>query len=403
MLQEQDRQLLRDDLPFAPVAPPAATEIPWLERALEAGNRWRRPLTVLFGALIATAAFFAYQSQRSSGDETTARAPSGGDGVAAMVDGIQPGRIDPSTTVTVAPQGETTRTSSTSPPSGPTTVTTAARPTTTARKSATTARRPTSSAATAATADTGTNGSSASIGSGSPTSGGSSSTTAPSSTAPSATPSTSASSTVSTTAPTTASTAAKAVFIGDRVSFDDWDGAAAKGIAVTLWSDANRDGREDSVRATATSSDSGAYGFSVDPGCYVVTFGVPSGQSVLKGDQRRALCLGSGQSDARVDLVLSRPVTVRAPTSCVVYVGQFNGAVEVKDSSGTFASSYGLYDSAGKLVLSTSTLGSPSSSGRTTRTWSARSFDERDVASVAGEDGKGNISSRVTCSRQNVF
>ncbi len=396
MLQEQDRQLLRDDLPFAPVAPPAATEVPWLERALEAGNRWRRPLTVLCGALIATAAFFAYQSQRSSGAETTAQAPSGGDGVAAMVDGIRPGSIDPSTTVTVAPLDETTRPSSTSPPSGPTTVTTASRSTTTARKSATTARRSSSSSAS----DTG--GSSTSAGGGSSTTGGSSSTTAPT-TAPSASaPTTTPSTTVSTTAPTTASTVAKAVFIGDRVSFDDWDGAAAKGVTVTLWSDANRDGREDSVRATATSSDSGAYGFNVDPGCYVVTFGVPSGQSVLKGDQRRALCLGSGQSDARVDLVLSRPVTVRAPTSCVVYVGQFNGGVEVRDSSGTFAPSYGFYDSAGKLVVSTVTLGSPSS-GRTSRTWSARSFDERNVVSVAGEDGKGNISGRVTCSRQNVF
>lgn len=396
MLQEQDRQLLRDDLPFAPVAPPADTEIPWLERALEAGNRWRRPLTVLCGALIATAAFFAYQSQRSSGAETTSQARRGGDGVAAMVDGIQPGGIDPSTIVTVAPLDETARPSATAPPSGPTTVTTAAGPTTTSGRSATTARRSTSSTTV------GTNGSLTSAGGGSSTSGGSSSTTAPttatSGTAPTTTPST----TVPTTAPTTASTAAKAVFIGDRISFDDWDGAAAKGVTVTLWSDANRDGREDSVRATATSSDSGAYGFTVDPGCYVVTFGVPSGQSVLKGDQRRALCLGSGQSDARVDLVISRPVTVRAPTSCVVYVGQFNGGVEVRDSSGTFASSYGFYDSAGKLVVSTVTLGSPKS-GRTSRTWSARSFDERNVVSVAGEDGKGNSSSRVTCSRQNVF
>lgn len=403
MLQEQDRQLLRDDLPFAPVAPPAATEVPWLERVLEAGSRWRRPLTVLCGALIATAAFFAYQSQRSSGAETTAQAQSGGDGVAAMVDGIRPGSVDPSTTVTVAPLDESTQRSSTSPPSGPTTVTTAARSTTTARTSATTARRSSSSPSSSTAPDTG--GASTSAGGGPPSTGGSSSTTAPTTappgTAATTTPST-ASTTVSTTAPTTASSAAKAVFIGDRISFDDWDGAAVKGIAVTLWSDANRDGREDSVRATATSSDSGAYGFNVDPGCYVVTFGVPSGQSVLKGDQRRALCLGPGQSDARVDLVLSRPVTVRAPTSCVVYVGQFNGGVEVRDSSGTFAPSYGFYDSAGNLVLSTATLGSPSS-GRTSRTWSARSFDERNVVSVAGEDGKGNVSGRVTCSRQNVF
>ena len=34
---------------------------------------------------------------------------------------------------------------------------------------------------------------------------------------------------------------------------------------------------------------------------------------------------------------------------------------------------------------------------------SARTFAERNVVSVAGEDGKGNISGRVTCSRQNVF
>ena len=60
MLQDHDRQLLREDLPFAPVAPPAEAEVPWLERALEAGNRWRRPLTLLFGAMIAAAAFFAY-------------------------------------------------------------------------------------------------------------------------------------------------------------------------------------------------------------------------------------------------------------------------------------------------------------------------------------------------------
>lgn len=398
MLQEQDRQLLRDDLPFAPVAPPAATEVPWLERALEAGNRWRRPLTMLFGVLIAAAAFFAYQSQRSPAEEA-APSPGQGDGVAAMVEGIQPGRIDPSTTVSFSPLDAGTEPSEVSTPAAPTTSSTAARATTTAARKTGTTRRPGSSTTSATGGTTGSSGgSSTSAGGGSSsTTSGSSSTTAPTTAAP-----TSAPTTVSTTAPTTASTVVQAVFIGDRVSFDDWDGAAAKGVTVTLWSDANRDGREESVRATATSSDTGAYGFNVDPGCYVVTFGVPSGQSVLKGDQRRALCLGSGQSDSRVDLVISRPVTVRAPTSCVVYVGQFNGGVEVRDSSGTFAPSYGFYDSAGKLVLSTVTLGSPSS-GRTSRTWSARNFDERNVVSVAGEDGKGNSSGRVTCTRQNVF
>ncbi len=373
--------------------------MPWLERALDAGTRWRRPLTVVLGGLIATAAFFAYQSQRPSADEP---APGRGDGVAAMVDGIEPGRIEPAATVTAAPLGAGTEPSIVSPPGGPTTATASDRSTTTvSRRSGTTARRSSSTTASSV-AGGGTapsDGSSASTGDTSDASTtGSSSTTAPTT---AGTP-TSASTTVSTTASTTSSTAAKAVFIGDRVSYDDWDGAAAKGVAVTLWSDANRDGREDSVRATATSSDSGAYGFNVEPGCYVVTFGVPSGQSVLKGDQRRALCLGSGQTDARVDLVISRPVTVRAPTSCVVYVGQFNGGVEVRDSSGTFAPSYGFYDSAGKLVLSTATLGAPSSSSRTSRTWSSRNFDERTVVSVAGED-RGNTSAKVTCSRQNVF
>lgn len=396
MLQEQDRRLLRDDLPFAPVAPQAATEVPWLERALDAGNRRRRPLTMVFGVLIAAAAFFAYQSQRSPAEEA-APAPGQGDGVAAMVEGIQPGRIDPSTTVSSTTPATGTEQSEVSTPSGPTTSSTAARVTTTAARKTGTTRRPGSSTTSDAGGATGP-----ADGGSSSTTSGSSSTTAPS-TAPTTAAPTSAPTTVSTTAPTTASTAVQAVFIGDRVSFDDWDGAAAKGVTVTLWSDANRDGREESVRATATSSDTGAYGFNVDPGCYVVTFGVPSGQSVLKGDQRRALCLGSGQSDSRVDLVISRPVAVRAPTSCVVYVGQFNGGVEVRDSSGTFAASYGFYDSGGKLVLSTATLGSPSSSGRTSRTWSARSFDERNVVSVAGEDGKGNSSGRVTCTRQNVF
>ncbi|MEZ5409968.1 MAG: hypothetical protein R2761_18205 [Acidimicrobiales bacterium] len=395
MLQEQDRQLLQDDLPFAPVAPPAAMEVPWLERALEAGNRWRRPLTAVFGVMIATAAFFAYQSQRSSEQEATGPTGSRGDGVAAMVDGIQPGRIEPSTTVGVAPLGQSTEpTVTTAPPAAPTTASTA-RSTTTARRSATTARRPTSSPAS------GSGGASGS--STAPTSGGaSSSTSAPAATPSTAAPPSSTPTTPPTTASTTASTAAKAVYIGDRVSFDDWDGAAAKGVTVTLWSDANRDGREESVRATATTSDSGAYGFNVEPGCYVITFGVPSGQSVLKGDQRKALCLGSGQSDSRVDLVISRPVTVRAPTSCVVNVGRFTGSVEVRDSSGTFAPSYGFYDSSGKLVVSTAKLGSPSS-GRTSRTWSARGFDEGTVVSVAAEDGKGNSSNAVTCSRQNVF
>lgn len=402
MLQERDRQLLRDDLPFAPVAPPAATEVPWLERVLEAGNRWRRPLTLAFGAMIAVAAFFAYQSQRSANQEA-APDPGRGDGVAAMVDGIQPGRLDPSTTVTFAPLEEGTEPTLATSPSGPTTASTSARATTTAARKTGTTRRPGSSTTTDTGATTGSSGGSSTSG-GSSSTGSSSTSSSSSSTTPTSASSTAVpSSTVSTTAPTTSTTVAKAVFIGDRVSFDDWDGAAAKGITVTLWSDANRDGREDSVRATATSSDSGAYGFNVDPGCYVVTFGVPSGQSVLKGDQRKALCLGSGGSDPRVDLVISRPVTVKAPTSCVVYVGQFNGGVEVRDSSGAFAPSYGFYDSAGKLVLSTVTLGPPSSSGRTSRTWSSRSFDERNVVSVAAEDGKGNSSSRVTCSRQNVF
>ena len=208
-----------------------------------------------------------------------------------------------------------------------------------------------------------------------------------------------------TTAPTTTAPP-RPIYIGDKVMYDDWYGAGVRGIVVDLLRDTDRNGVGEGVQASATTSDSGAYSFNADPGCYVVSFQVPSGQQVLAGDRVKPVCLGSGADNNYIDLVISRP-SVKAPVSCEVQVGNNRSAgVEVGDPNRAYAPSYAFYDSSGKFLLSTSSLGPPDDVEQSPPSveWTSDGyrFEESAVASVAAEDGKGNTSTRTTCRRFNV-
>ena len=71
---EHDRPLLGDDpVPFAPAITAAALPTPTLpERLLGWSQRWRFPLTLVFGLLIAVAAFSAYESKQAADPILTA-------------------------------------------------------------------------------------------------------------------------------------------------------------------------------------------------------------------------------------------------------------------------------------------------------------------------------------------
>ncbi len=185
------------------------------------------------------------------------------------------------------------------------------------------------------------------------------------------------------------------------MSYDDWDAAGVRAITVTLMRDSDGNGVGETIWATTTSSDTGAYTFSVQPGCYVVVFTVPAGQQVLKGVASKPVCLNPGQDDPRIDLVISRPF-VKPPAACEVQIGNNRYAgVEIQDRSGVWASSYAFYDKAGKWLLSTKSFGPPDDveSSPPSVEWTSERFkyDEEKVDSVLAEDGLGNISERVKC------
>ena len=92
--------------------------------------------------------------------------------------------------------------------------------------------------------------------------------------------------------------------IGDRVT--DVGGAGVGGIDIDLFGQAADGSRAAWLGSTRTNG-SGNYSFTVDPGCYVVVFIAPDGQSFTGGGryQQQATCVASGASDLSVDAVLA--------------------------------------------------------------------------------------------------
>ncbi len=356
-------------MPFAPTAGAGVAGPRLAERAAGWSQRWRVPITVAVGALIAVAAYLAWQSQRSPEQPAGTVTAGRNDQMVAAVAGLKrnPDANPPSSPPVFSATDSGNPFSATAGPD----------PTDGTGGTATT-RAPTRTTRTGGTAAT--------TGTSTGTGGGQTGTTV---------------------AGTSSTVANKLIYIGDQVTFDDYAGPGAGGITVTLQNDANRDGKGESTKATTVSSPSGGtYNFNVEPGCYVVVFSVPAGQTVLKGSASTALCLAAGESNARVDLVISRPV--KPPASCTVSVGNRNqaGVQVAPDSANAFAPSYAWYDSAGKLIRSTTSLGPSDFSTPFPRTigWSVRryNFDPGPVVSVAAEDGKGGVSPRVTCTRRTV-
>ncbi len=93
--------------------------------------------------------------------------------------------------------------------------------------------------------------------------------------------------------------------IGDRVTNQAGSGVA--GVAIDLFQ-ANGDGSRGAyLRSTATNSN-GNYRFDVTPGCYVVTFVAPSGQTFTTtgtGYANSYVCLDPGQTDNSIDATLA--------------------------------------------------------------------------------------------------
>lgn len=176
---------------------------------------------------------------------------------------------------------------------------------------------------------------------------------------------------------------------------------------MRLLADPSRNGAGGRVVAETTTGRDGRYGFDVDPGCYVVTFSPPSGMEVLGGELNRALCLDSGQDDARIDLLLRSIDVVRAPSSCEVQIGnnRFAG-VEVQESSAQFAPFYIFYDQSGRELLRTSQLGPPDDvegGSNPSQEWTSfrYGFEESDVSYVAAGSG-AEVSPWVLCRRVSV-
>lgn len=378
--QEPERKLLSDDaVPFAPVAPAAGRRpvVP-ADRLLGWTHRWRFPLALIFGALIGVAAFSAYESkqpvdpvsttpgtgrtQPDPDEQAGALSVAVGD-MASGENGADDSDVstttDPRRTATtafdaalVAPSSDTTRRPITSRPTA------------------------TSSAATSTVL----------------------STTAPTSTTIRPT---------TTLPPTTADTAPPIpATIGDRITFETSGGRGVNGIPLVLLNDTDGNGVGESVRLTDNTNTAGRYSWSVDPGCYVVVFSIPAGQTILQGSDRQALCVTSGQTKLDVDLVITLPF-VEQPSSCQVQIGTNSLAgVEIHHPQSAWAPSYIFYDSSGNFIISTNSLGPPDDlePDEPSIEWtsSGNGFEESDVYSVAAEHEQGVPSSPVTCSRINV-
>ncbi len=404
MLQaDEERTVLSgEEVPFAPVQVAAAYPRASTQELLYAwSQKWRMPLTLVFGLLIAGAAFFAYESKQ---DESTVLSEAPNDPrnpsqAAAAVAAEAGDTSDDDTSDDADGAGDddgrsrstTTRRTTTTAADDDDDRSGTARPTT----SATTPTSPTSSGGGSSTASTEP-----------------STTSTPSSTQPTVTASSTVPSSLTTTSRPTSSTTSttvvsEPVFIGDRVSTGDWDGPGFPNLSVTLLNDSNRDGVGEDRVGTATTNGNGNYGFDPDPGCYVVVFSVPNGMSVLLGETVVPVCLESGQSFGRADLVLGFP-NVRAPASCNIQIADHSYAgVEIWDPNRDFAPSYVFYGSSGQVIVRTADLGPPDDITNPSREyieWTSQRFgyEESRVYSVAAVDSNGFESVAVTCERRNI-
>lgn len=395
------------DVPF--VAVPAVEHRPptVAERAFAWSQRWRLPLTLLFGVLIAGAAFFAYETKQD--DPLTATDAAGSDepvadALSAAVGGLAADEL-------IAPDdrsdGGTTRTGGTVGEPSSTTV----------DRSASNTRQPVGSTAAARSATgrptTSSPGPSTTVG-GSPSTTAGTSTTESPATTPTTAPRSATSAPSTTAAPSTTTTAPARTqppppapaTIGNRVTIDTSDGAGYAAMPVRLLADDDRDGTGGATVDNTVTDGGGYYAFTAAAGCYVVAFSVPDGYSPVGGDPTTAICVDPGQAVDGVDLVIALPVP--PPPSCDVQIADNRYAgVEVRDSNRNWAPSYAFFDQSGDFVLSTSSLGPPDDTtnpSADTIEWTSSHYDyeESVVYSVAAEDENGRRSSRVTCSRRNV-
>ncbi len=102
------------------------------------------------------------------------------------------------------------------------------------------------------------------------------------------------------------------------------------------------------------------------------------------------------------------PPIVAAPPACDVQVGwNAYAGVEIRDRNRAWAPGYVFYGHSGDVIVRTADLGPPDDTTNPDRNqieWTSHryGFEESDVYSVAAEDGAGNVSARVTCSRRRV-
>ena len=185
------------------------------------------------------------------------------------------------------------------------------------------------------------------------------------------------------------------------------DGDGFGGVEVSLRRDDDPDDRDPFVGTDTTDSD-GYYGFTVEPGCYVVDFTVPSDTTVTAGNRQQRMCVTSGERFVGADLTLRVVPPVAPPPACDVQTGDNAYAgVEIRDTNRAWAPGYVFYGSSGNVIVRTVNLGPPDDTtnpdGNQIEWTSARyGYEESDVYSVAAEDAAGNVSAPTTCSRRSV-
>ncbi|MGI9613446.1 MAG: hypothetical protein ACR2QO_11085 [Acidimicrobiales bacterium] len=397
-----------DGVPFAPIAPRPITAVSMAQRAYGWAQRFRFPVGIAFNVLIVGAAFVAFTVSQNAGAENGGVESSGVGALAASGDsGVQePGQSTDGGGVGNDGGGDRSDgrrasgsfetdvdpTSSSVPETSDGTSPTPA-PTSNPAQVQALDRR-----VVPASIDREAEGSS----------GDETTTSAVTTSSTPTTPSTSARSTTSTTSSTqptttvTATTSPPKANIGDQVRADD--GRGLSGVGVTLRRDAGGSGRI----ASATTDGGGNYGFTVEPGCYVVIFALPDGASVVSGNQQQRVCVDGGQRLDTVDLTVRFAPQVAAPPACDVQTGNNPYAgVEIRDSNRAWAPGYVFYGQSGNVIVRTRNLGPPDDTTNPDRnqiewTSSRYGFEESDVYAVAAEDENGNVSGRVTCSRRSV-
>ena len=391
-----------DGVPFAPTAPRPTAAVSMAQRAFDWSQRFRFPVGIAFNVLIVGAAFVAYTVSQNAGAENDGVRSSG---LGALVADADPGAQGPSGDdggAEPGDRGDGARRASGSFEADPTT---SSVPATTRRgASSPTTRPPTPTEVQAldrrvAPVSIGRDADEA------PDVETTTSAVATSSTV--RTSPTTVASTTSSTQPTTTVTATPTeppqAFIGDRVRTDD--GRGLSGVGVTLRQDGDSGNRQE---VSDTTDGGGNYGFTVEPGCYVVNFAVPDGASVVAGNQQQRVCVDGGQRLDSVDLTVRFAPQVAAPPACDVQTGNNPYAgVEIRDSNRAWAPGYVFYGQSGNVIVRTRNLGPPDDTTNPDRnqiewTSSRYGFEESDVYSVAAEDENGNVSGRVTCSRRSV-